>query len=447
LQDNQNPVSHTDLQLPEQQIAKSMRTHALIGSLVVALLLGGLGGWMALASIAGAVIASGTVVVENNIKRIQHREGGIVGSIFVKDGDTVEAGSLLIRLDDTLNRANLSIITKQMDALKSRQARLEAERNGRLSIMVPEFLFTRSNDADIAKMIADEEMLFLARRATLASQKKQLKEQIDQLREEIRGLTAQELSKQEQSRIIRDEITDLQELFKKGFTPKSRILVLQRGAARLGGESAQLISNVARTKGRISETKLQLIQINQNTRAEVIQELRDGQVKLAELTERKIAAEDQLKRMDIRAPKSGIVLQLAVHTIGGVIAGGETIMMIVPQKDNLTVEVQVEPTDIDQLQTGQPVVLRFPSFNQSTTPELNGSISKIAADLTRDQVTGTQFYVTRIDLPITETAKLGSNGLKPGMPVEAFMQTGERTALSYLTKPITDQIMRAFREE
>jgi len=424
-----------------------MRAHALIGSVVIALLLGGLGGWMTFATIAGAVIASGTVVVENNIKRVQHREGGIVGRIFVKDSDSVEAGSLLISLDDTLTRANLAIITKQMDELMSRQARLETERDGRSTIVIPKFLVTRSNEADVAKMIAGEETLFIARRETMVSQKKQLQERIGQLREEIRGLSAQELSKQEQNGLIRSEITDLQELFEKGFVPKARILALQREASRLGGESAQLISDVARTKGRISETKLQLSQIDQNTRAEVVQELRDVQIRLAELTERKIAAQDQLKRMDIRAPKSGIVLQLAVHTIGGVIAAGETIMMIVPREENLTVEVQVMPTDIDQLQIGQPVVLRFASFNQRTTPELNGSISTIAADLTRDQVTGMQYYVARINLPIEEIKKLGSNNLRPGMPVEAFMQTGDRTALSYLIKPISDQIMRAFREE
>ncbi len=424
-----------------------MRLHALVGSLVVALLIGGLGGWMAFASIAGAVIASGTVVVENNLKRVQHREGGIVGQIFVKDGDSVEAGSLLIRLDDTLTRANLAIITKQIDELLSRQARLETERDGRSTFIIPEILATRSNEADIAKLITGEETLFIARQETLASQKEQLAERIGQLREEIRGLAAQELSKQEQSGLIRSEIVDLQELFKKGFVPKARILALQREAARLKGESARLISDIARTKGRISETRIQLSQVDQNTRAEVVQELRDSQARLAELTQRKIAAEDQLKRMDIRAPKSGIVLQLAVHTIGGVIAGGETIMMIVPREGNLTVEVQVMPTDIDQLQMGQSVVLRFPSFNQRTTPELNGSISTIAADLTRDRVTGAQYFVARIKLPIKEIKKLGSNNLRPGMPVEAFMQTGERTALSYLIKPIADQIMRAFREE
>ncbi len=439
--------SQTKAQSPEKQISQSIRTHVVIGSLVTILLLGGLGGWLAFASIAGAVIASGTVVVENNIKRVQHREGGIVGNIYVKDGDDVEAGSLLIKLDDTLTRANLAIVSQQMDEFLGRQARLEAQRDLGSKIVFPPYLLARNNAIEVAKIISGETSLFVALRETITTQKAQLTERVAQLYEEIRGLTAQRKSKDKQSEIIDEEVSGLTDLLEKGFVPKTRILALQREAAKLDGESGQLTSDIARAKGRITETKLQLSQIDQNMRAEVVKELREVNIKLAELAERKIAAEDQLKRLEIRAPRSGFVLQLAVHTIGGVIAAGETIMMIVPREDKLTVEVQVIPTDIDQLQVSQTVVLRFPSFNQRTTPELNGSISTIAADLTRDQVTGMQFYVVRINLPKLEVAKLGSNGLRPGMPVEAFVQTGERTALSYLIKPITDQVMRAFREK
>lgn len=447
LQDNQKSEFQTKTQSPEQQISQSIRSHTVIGSLVIILLLGGLGGWLAFASIAGAIIASGTVVVENNIKRVQHREGGIVGSIYVKDGDDIEAGSLLIKLDGTLTRANLAIVSQQMDEFLGRQARLEAQRNLRSKIEFPPYLLARNKAIEVAKIISGETSLFVALRETMATQKAQLTERVAQLYEEIKGLTAQRKSKDKQSEIIDEEIFGLSDLFEKGLVPKARILALKREAAKLDGESGQLISDVARAKGRITETKLQLSQVDQNMRADVAKELREVNIKLAELAERKIAAEDQLKRLEIRAPRSGFVLQLAVHTIGGVIAAGETIMMIVPREDKLTVEVQVIPTDIDQLHVGQAVVLRFPSFNQRTTPELNGSILTIAADLTRDQVTGMQFYVVRINLPKLEVTKLGSKGLRPGMPVEAFVQTGERTALSYLIKPITDQIMRAFREE
>lgn len=442
-QDNTKPTPPT----PEQQISRSMRNHALAGTFAIVLVLGGLGTWLTFASIAGAVIASGTVVVENNIKRVQHRDGGIVGSIFVKDGDNIDAGSLLIRLDDTLTRANLAIISQQVDEFTARQARLEAQRDGDPDVEFPIDLRARSKETNVARMMKGEITLFTALRETMASQKAQLKERIGQLNEEIRGLSAQQKSKEKQSTLIRSEIADLATLLEKGLVPKARLLALQREAARLEGESGQLISDIARTKGRIMETKLQLSQIDQNMHAEVAKELREVHVRLAELTERKITAVDQLKRVDIRAPRSGFVHQLAVHTIGGVIAGGETIMMIVPREDKLTIEVQVIPTDIDQLRIGQAVVLRFPSFNQRTTPELNGSILTMAADLTRDQVTGNQFYVARIELPKQEIARLGAISLRPGMPVEAFVQTGERTALSYLVKPITDQIKRAFREE
>lgn len=443
LQDNEKPVSDT----PEQQIGKSMRTLAFIGGFATLLLLGGVGGWMAMASIAGAVVASGNIVVENNIKRVQHHEGGIVGKILVRDGDDVEVGSLLIRLDDTLTRANLAIILQQIDEYTVRQVRLEAQQEGDSSIEFTDDLMARRHDTNIAKMIKGETILFTALQDAMASQKAQLREQVGQLHEEIKGLSAQKTSKERQSEFIRSEIVDLSKLLEQGLVPKTRLLTLQREEARLDGESGQLISDIARTKGRIAETKLQLSQIDQNMHAEVAKELRDVHVRLAELAERRIAAEDQLKRVDIRSPRSGFVHQLAVHTIGGVIAAGETIMMIVPREGNLNVEVQVIPTDIDQLHIGQHVALRFPSFNQRTTPELNGSISTIAADLTRDETTGAQFYVARINLPVDEVAKLGSLSLRPGMPVETFIQTGERTALSYLIKPLTDQIMRAFREE
>ena len=224
-----------------------------------------------------------------------------------------------------------------------------------------------------------------------------------------------------------------------------RVTALERDAARLEGERGQLIASIAQAKGKITETELQILQIDQDLRSEVAKELREIQGKIAELVERKVAAEDQLKRIDIRAPQDGMVHQSTVHTVGGVITAGEPIMLIVPEADELTVEAKVAPQDIDQVRVGQTAVLRFSAFNQRTTPELNGVVSRVSADLTTDQRTGAAYYAVRITLSESEIARLEGLQLVPGMPVEAFIQTGERTVLSYLMKPFTDQITRSFR--
>ena len=237
----------------------------------------------------------------------------------------------------------------------------------------------------------------------------------------------------------------MRDLWRKNLVQIQRVTALERDAARLEGERGQLIAATAQSKGKISEIELQIIQIDQDLRSEVAKELREVQAKIAELVERKVAAEDQLKRIDIRAPQDGLVHQLAVHTVGGVITPGEAMMLIVPEADNLTVEAKLNPQDIDQVQPGQKAVLRFSTFNQRTTPELNGTVIRVSADLTTDQRSGVSYYTVRISIPEAEVARLGGLKLLPGMPLEAFIQTGERTVLSYLMKPMTDQIARAFR--
>ena len=225
-----------------------------------------------------------------------------------------------------------------------------------------------------------------------------------------------------------------------------RVTALERDAARLDGERGGLISSVAQTKGRITETELQMIQIDQDLRTEVGKELADIRGKVAELVERKVTAEDQLKRIDIRSPQDGVVHQLAVHTVGGVIGPAEAIMLIVPAADSLEVESKINPQDIDQVRIGHPALLRFSAFNQRTTPEVNGIVSRVSADLTNDQRTGASYYTVRITLPPEELSRLTGLKLIPGMPVEAFVRTGDRTVLSYLTKPLTDHLTTAFRE-
>ena len=428
--------------------AGSLRRHILSGLIVVITLVAGIGGWAAYASISGAVIAQGSIVVESNIKKVQHKEGGIVGEIMVKQGQRVEAADLLLRLDDTLTRANLAILSKQLDELHARKARLQAERDGDDQISFPEELAKRKAlEPDIAGALKGESTLFKSRRETMISQKGQLAERIGQLNDEIKGLTAQRNAKAEEKSFINEELSGLDGLFEEGHVTKNRIMALRREASRLEGQRGQFVSSIARAKGQIAETKLQITQLDQNAITEVVRELREVDARVIELSERRIAALDLLKRVEIRAPRAGFVHQLNVHTVGGVVAPGETIMLIVPEADQLVVEARVNPTDIDQVSIGQAAVLRLPAFNQRVTPELNAKVTTISADLSRDEATGLTFYVTRLKLDRDELKKLEGKALVPGMPSEVFIQTGSRTALSYLIKPLSDHLQRTFREE
>jgi len=293
--------------------------------------------------------------------------------------------------------------------------------------------------------MAGEQALFETRRRAREGQKAQLKERIGQLKEQINGLDDQIRAKKREIELIHQELEGVRDLWRKNLVQIQRVTALERDAARLEGERGSLVSSIAQTKGKITETELQILQIDQDLRTEVGKELAEIRGKIAELVERKVAAEDQLKRIDIRAPQDGMVHQSSVHTVGGVITAGEAIMLIVPQADALTVESKLMPQDIDQVRPGQTAALRFSAFNQRTTPELNGLVTRVSADLTTDQRTGATYYTVRISISDEQVARLGGLRLLPGMPVEAFIQTGERTVLSYLTKPFTDQAARSFK--
>jgi len=425
---------------------RSIRRHIVAGMAIVVLLVFGVGGWAATTELAGAVISSGHLVVDSNVKKVQHPTGGIVAELRVHEGDRVTAGEILVRLDDTEARAAVSMLAKQLDELSARRARLEAERDDADEIVFPSELVQRAEDSDVSHVIAGERKLFELRRTARNGQKAQLRERVAQLREEIRGLLGQANAKDKEIELINKELVGVRELRAKNLVPMTRLTALERDAARLEGERSQLLGYSAEAKGKITETELQIIQVDQDLRSDVGKELADIRAKTSELSEQKVAAEDQLKRIDIRAPQEGRVLQLAVHTIGGVIAPGEPIMLIVPEADNLTIEARIAPQDIDQLHTGQSALLRFSAFDQRTTPEIDGEVNLISADLTQDQRTGASYYLVHITPNSRELARLGNVKLVPGMPVEAFIQTGERTVLSYLVKPLRDQITKAFRE-
>lgn len=435
--------------MPEQEgpkVHSSLTRHIWIGLAVVAVLVGGIGTWAATTVISGAVIASGVLVVESSVKKVQHPTGGVVGELLVREGDDVKKGDVLVRLDSTQTQANLGIILKSIDELKAREVRLEAEKIGAETLEFPESLTSRSNDPVVAKLIAGETKLFELRHQAREGQKAQLRERIDQLKEEIVGLTEQSAAKENEIALLKKELEGVRKLWDKNLVQITRLTALERDAARLNGERGQLIAAIAQAKGKIAEVELQVIQVDSQMRSEVAQEISQDRAKLSELSERKVAAEDQLKRIDIRAPQNGTVHQLEVHTVGGVVAPGEPIMLIVPEADKLTVEARVSPTDIDQLKPGQHAMLHFSAFNQLTTPELPGTVTRIGADLSEDEKTGAQYYVVRLAIDEEKLPQLKNLKLVPGMPVEVFMETAPRTVISYLIKPLQDQIERTWRE-
>ena len=433
--------------VPQSWSQRSIRRHLLIGLAIVALIAGGVGGWAATTEISGAVIASGSIVVDSNVKKVQHPTGGIVGEILAKNGSQVAAGDIVVRLDATILASNLAVVRKRLTEMMARKARLEAEREGVDKITFPDELLMQAVAPTVAHVLASERKLFTLRRTARIGQQSQLRQRVAQLDEETHGLTAQAKAKSKEIVLIQRELEGARGLWDKNLMPISKLTALEREATRVEGERARLTSSIARTKGRIAETNLQIIQIDRDLASEVAKELGEIDAKIGEFVERKVAAEDQLKRVDIRAPQAGTVHQSTAHTVGGVISAGEAIMLIVPKADNLTVEAKVAPQDIDQLRLGQTAMLRFSAFNQRTTPEISGKLSRISADVTTEERSGASYYTVRIAMAPDEVARLGAVTLVPGMPVEVFIKTGDRRVISYLVKPLSDQITRAFREK
>ncbi len=422
----------------EGELRTGLRTLLVVGGVV--------GGWMTLVPLSGAVVVPGNLVVQSNVKTIQHPTGGVVAQIPVHNGMRVNAGDLLLRLDATQAQASLQVVSKQLDEVRAKGARLVAERDGLPKPTIPPEMSSRLDDNNVKTVLASEASLFRARTTARESQKELLKSKVSQLGEEIVGLEAQVASKAKQLELIAGELTGVQELFDKRLVPIARLTALQREAARIEGERGQLISTIAETKTKVDEAKLQLVRLDQDVRTEVVKDLGEAQGKEAELSERSVAARDVLERIEMRAPTSGVIHQLNAHTIGGVIRAGDAVMEVVPDSDDLQIEAKLQPNDIDQVRKGQQAFVRFSAFNQRVTPQLIGQVSYVSPDTTKDQQSGTSYFTVRIMLPEEERRRLAGLQLSSGMPAEVFMQTGSRTMLSYLFKPIMDQFQRAFVE-
>ncbi|WP_245220634.1 MULTISPECIES: HlyD family type I secretion periplasmic adaptor subunit [unclassified Ruegeria] len=424
-----------------------MRIPALVGFAALAILVGGLGLWAVKTRLAGAIVSSGVIEVQSNRQVVEHPDGGVVGEIFVRDGDVVASGEMLLRLDDTFLSSEQTIVEAQLFELLTRRVRLQAERDG----LSPDELSTRLHEVQTEynidlDLIEGQQNLFNARVETLSKQQEQLNKQLVQIESEIEGTQAQLVSLRRQVELIEDELEDQQNLLKRGLTQTSRVLALQREEASLTGEIGRLEAAVARLKGQIASTEIQIVELTATRREEAITTLRDVQAQIAELSERRLSLTERLTRLDIRAPVSGTVYGSQVFALQSVVQPGEPMMYVVPQDTPLLVAARVDAIHVDQLHVGQPVALRFPAFNQRETPELDGQVKNVSADTFTDEKSGFTFYRAEVVMNDGELDRLNGQELLPGMPVETLIKTDERTPLSYLVKPMADYFNRAFRE-
>ncbi|MEM7545812.1 MAG: HlyD family type I secretion periplasmic adaptor subunit [Pseudomonadota bacterium] len=422
--------------------------HMWLGMLTLVVLVFGVGAWSAFASIAGAVVSSGKLKVESERQVVQHPEGGVVKEILVKEGDTVEAGEPLIRLDDKLLAADLAIAEGQLFEIMARSGRLIAEADELPEPTFDEELVEAAErNPKIGSLIAGQKRLFAARADTAKRETAQLRERQTQIREEITGAQAQQVALVSQLEFVDKELTDLKELQKKGLAQASRVLALEREKARLLGQRGELIASIAGLKGQISEIEIQLLGLESSRREGAITELRDLEYRIYELREQRDSLVERMDRLEVRAPRPGRVIGMTIFALRSVVQSAEPLLYIVPSDVDLVIETQVEITNVDQVHPGQPARLRFSAFSARTTPEIAGTVVRMSPDAFTDDATGRSYYLAQLSINEGELSKLGDVQLVAGMPVEAFIQTGERSPFTYMTKPMADYFTQAFREE
>lgn len=426
----------------------SARTPILIGVISLVLLVGGFGGWAVFTQIAGAIVAQGRVEVDQNRQVVQHIDGGTVDEILVDEGDEVKAGDVLIRLDGTDLSSELAINEGLLHELVARRARLDAERDDAAAIVFDASLLdAAAEDADVADIVEGQQRLFDARRESLGRQVEQLEKQRGQIQSQIEGIEAQQAALGVQLELIREELTDQKTLLDSGLAQKSRLLALQREEADLSGRLGELQASKAEGEGKITELAIQTLSLKDERREDAITQLRDIQSREYELREKVHALRQKLARLDITAPVSGIVYDRKVFARRAVIRPAEPVLYIVPQDRPLIIATHIEPIHIDEVFPGQAVHLRFPALSSRTTPDLNGTVVQVSPDAFVDETKGISFYRAELALDAHELEKLPEGAkLLPGMPVEAFLRTHDRTPLAYLLKPFTDYFARAFRE-
>jgi HlyD family secretion protein len=420
----------------------------LIGLLALAILVGGFGAWSVMANIAGAVVASGRIVVDRNRQVVQHPDGGVVEEVLVAEGEAVEEGAVLIRLDPSQLRSELAIVEGQLFELMARRGRLEAEREEATEITFdPELVEEARRDPEVSELLAGQARLFEARNESQAKEVEQLRNQREQLGNEVEGIDAQMAALERQQALIAEELENQQSLLDRGLAQASRVLSLRREEARLAGTLGDLKARRAQAMARIAELEISELQLRSRRREEAISRMRDLQFNERELAEQRRSLIRQLDRLDIRAPVAGVVYDMRIFGRQSVVRPADPVLFLVPQDRPLVIEARVEPIHVDQVFPGQDVMLRISAFDMRSTPDLFGSVTQVSADAYVDEQSGNSWYRVEIQLPEAELAKLPEGTtLLPGMPVDAFIRTSDRTPLAYLMEPLSEYFDRAFRE-
>ena len=418
----------------------------LLASVAAAAFFGGMCAWSVLAPLESAAMAPGTVIVDTNRKAVQHLEGGVVGRLLVREGDEVQSGQLLVALDQTIVQSTVDRLRGQLHASLALQARLKAERDSAGGIAFPAELTRAADDSAVADLMRAEQRIFEARREQIEGQVRILGQRTAQVNEETRGLADEIRAQDRQIKLIREEQQDVETLMAKGLERRPRVLALQRTTADIEGRRAQNVARIARGQQLIGENEMRALDLKAQLLAEAVQHLRNEEARTLDIREKIHVTEDVLRRTEIRAPVSGRVQGLKVHTVGGVVPPREAIMEIVPAEEQLIVEAQMSTADIDLVHPGLPVELRFMAFNQRSSRPVEGRVLKVSPDRVNDPRTGASFYLLRIAVE-DGAALLPGQDLYPGMPVEAMVRTGSQTLLAYLFRPLADSMNRALREE
>jgi len=434
--------------MSENEKSWSATRPLILGFIGLLVLFGGFGTWAMTSQIAGAVVASGRIEVDRNRQIVQHETGGVVAEILVDEGDSVQAGDTLLKLDREQLESELAIVEGQLFELMARRGRLEAQRDEADDIKFDEVLIAAgAANSDTQELMEGQRNLFDARRVSVAQELDQLGKRSLQIGAQIEGVAAQETALARQLELIEEELGNQQSLLDRGLTQASAVLTLQREQARLRGQIGELSAQKAQLQERVTEIDIERLKLGSAGREEAITRLRDLRYRELELAEQRRALLAQIDRLDIRAPVSGVIYAMQVQTPRSVVRAAEPLMYLVPQDRPLVIAARVQTIHVDQVAVGQDVNLRLSALNQRTTPELVGQVLQVSADAIEDEATGQAYYRAEIALNPGEIDKLAEGTiLLPGMPVEAFIRTGERSPMAYLIKPMADYFARAFRE-
>ncbi|HWD29001.1 MAG TPA: HlyD family type I secretion periplasmic adaptor subunit [Rhizomicrobium sp.] len=434
---------------PDDPATGFMQARKIVGTgrLVILVFVVGFFGWAAIAPLDSAVQAPGVVVVETHRKTIQHLEGGIVREVDVVDGQSVTAGQLLVSMDDTQARATLELLEGESDALTAQEARLIAERDHADHISFPQSLTSRAGDPKVSAAMRGEQSAFDTRRETLSKQIDILTKRSAENGSIIAGLRKEATAVEQQMTLIDQEQQSVQTLYDQKLSTLSRLLALQRQAADLAGQRGQLVEKIAQTELTTGENDLQIMNLKNQQLSDVVKDLRDVQTKRFDALDKVQQARDILERLTIRAPVSGKVVSLAVHTNGAVVKPGDTIMEIVPQKDALEVEAHVRPEDADGVHIGMPAKVNFSAYQSRRLPIIEGVVNTVSADRLTDQRTGQAYFNVTVTVDRAQLKDYPNAKLIPGLPVEVALDTGSRTALEYFMEPISDVFRKGMREK